>query len=318
MPTNGTSLLDFLKTHNRTERPTGDRKFEQPPAEYDMQDANVLHPKIMQGNKMTEEDNKKAIIDDSGNYSTDQSNKFLDNLKAGKNPFSSLLENGGNGPGTISGFISRMLSPTPEAQNGNQLSPPSIGGTGDPNHIPGTGQDAVLNPTPMQDQKQPNLTSTDQTPTPTPLPTPDPRRYEMPTALDPQSIEELRLSLMTQAGQLDPNNPNGLSGRMNSPNAESDMGKQRNEAMGIEDSIRGFNGGPKPRNQHLSGDFIGNYNDLPEDQRSGNYTGSVPYSGDPKEFMKRFPDNVEGVDVGGQGDRRQMMTRPRKPPVAIS
>lgn len=235
---NGTSLLEFLKSHNRTERPTGDRKFEQPPTEYDSQDANVVHPKIVMGNKMTEEDNKNAIIDDSGSYSKDQSNSFLNRLRLGnldKNPFLNMLGPGGNGPGTISGFISRMLSPTPEAQNGNQLSPPSIGGTGDPNHVPGTGTDAVLNPTPMQDQSQPNLA-------PVPLPTPDPRRYEMPTALDPQSIEELRQSLMTGAGQLDSSNPNGLSGRMNSPNADSDMGKQRNESMNIEDSIRGFDG----------------------------------------------------------------------------
>lgn len=68
---------------------------------------------------------------------------------------------------------------------------------------------------------------------------PPPPDYSQPTALDPQSIEELRLSLLTQSGMLDPGNPNGLSARMASPNSAADMRAQVDEMNAITDAVRG-------------------------------------------------------------------------------
>lgn len=114
-------------------------------------------------------------------------------------------------------------------------------------------------------QSDPAIRSADLPPVdgsiPTPQPRPDIPDYSQPTALNPQDIEQLRTSLLTQAGQMDPSNPNGLSGRMNSPMSESDMGTQRNDAMGIEDSIRGFDGSPKPHSVDMgSADTTGDGN----------------------------------------------------------
>src|SRR5258708_13828693 len=62
--------------------------------------------------------------------------------------------------------------------------------------------------------------------------------YAQHSAIDPTGIEQLRQSLMTQAGQLDPNNPNGLSGRMNTPNSKLDMQMQGQEADSISRMFR--------------------------------------------------------------------------------
>lgn len=156
------------------------------------------------------------------------------------NPFSNAIAtsraNGDTGPGVLkqllSGTIGGGVQPDTGTPSSNFLDNQSL----------------------AQNQKQANLAPSsdnvaDQSSSAIPLPTPRPANaYAQPTALDPQSLEEIRQSLMTQAGQLDPNNPNGLSGRMNDPNSTADMGQQRNQAMGIEDSIRGFDGGPKPPN----------------------------------------------------------------------
>lgn len=152
------------------------------------------------------------------------------------NPFKKLLSTN-NGQGSISGLLQRLLNPTPEAQNpGMDKSgvTPRIGGTGDPNHVPGTGKDAVLDPTPMPKQKQRNLK-----PRADLLPETPPVDYSQPTALDPQSIEELRLSLLTQSGMLDPGNPNGLPALMSGPYSAIDMKAQADEANAISDAVRG-------------------------------------------------------------------------------
>lgn len=70
-------------------------------------------------------------------------------------------------------------------------------------------------------------------------------KYAQPSALDPVAIEQLRQSLLSDSGQLDPNNPNGISGRMNDPNSQIDINNQRKETQSIEDSVRGFDGSRK-------------------------------------------------------------------------
>lgn len=154
-----------------------------------------------------------SIIGDDGNYSKDQTNPFL-----------KLMDK--NAPqGTIRNFLGRML--------GGGLEP----GTGTtPNNF-------LDNQTLAQNQKQPGLSAknpndaipAEQTPPPAPAPQMD---YSMPSALDPQSIEELRLSLLTQAGQYDPANPNGLSGRMNSPNSQGEISNQMDETKQMGDQLR--------------------------------------------------------------------------------
>lgn len=152
------------------------------------------------------------------------------------NPFANLLK-GPAEQGTMRNFLGRVLG------GGMVPGTGTVGGGGPADHVPGTQTDPALDPNPMAQQPQRGLQPSAKQMTAAPPP-PD---YSMPTALDPQSIEELRTSLLTQAGQMDINNPNGLSGRMNSPNAESDMGQQRNEAMRIEDSVRGFDGSKKAK-----------------------------------------------------------------------
>jgi len=129
--------------------------------------------------------------------------------------------------------------------------PSSIGASDSSMVAPGAADSSSMSPTPMANQKQANLTPTDSNESSqVPLPTPRPaiaNPYAQPTALDPQSIEELRTSLMTQAGQLDPDNPNSLAARLASPLSDSDIGQQRNEAMSIEDSVRGFDGVKKAK-----------------------------------------------------------------------
>lgn len=101
---------------------------------------------------------------------------------------------------------------------------------------------ANTNPTPIANQPQGNLAPTDDTSL-TPLPQARPASapaspYAQPTAIDPAGIEQLRQSLLTDAGQRDPNNPNGLAGRMSSPNSKLDMQSQGDEAQSIDNSFR--------------------------------------------------------------------------------
>lgn len=189
-------------------------------------DKGVLDPLrlMLQGEKAPSD----TITKDDGSISTDQSNPFLDAIAKSR-------ANDNKGPGVLRQFLDSIMKPGLTPNTG------TVGGN-DPTVVPGEGQDAALNPIPMAKQPQRGLQqSAKQLTQNIPLPAPRPD-YSMPTALDPQSIEELRMSLLTQAGQMDANNPNGLSGRMNSPNADSDMGQQRNEAMRIEDSVRGYDG----------------------------------------------------------------------------
>jgi len=208
----------------------------------------LMHPDTLMQRLMGGQNNKDPanVTDEQGNivdYRPGGKDPLPPLGQEGVNPFESLLSGKGNGPGTISGFIARMLSP----QRERDVTEPSFSGTptvggGDKNAgTPGTGVDPALNPVRTKNQRVPGLASTE---VQGPPPPPD---YGMPNALDPQQIEELRKSLLTQAGQMDPNNPNGLAGRMGSPNAPSDMGRQGQEAVGIADSIRGFDGVKKAK-----------------------------------------------------------------------
>lgn len=173
---------------------------------------------------MSNVDASKLITNDSGDFSLDQTpfaslKDMLAKSRAGDN----------SGPGVLRQLLSSVL--------GGGLIPHTgtVGGGGPPDHVPGTRQDAALNPSPLDQQRQPNLASS----IPTPQARPD---YSQPTALDPVAIEQLRQSLLSDSGQLDPSNPNGLAGRMSSPNANVEQNNQRNEAISIEDSVRGFDG----------------------------------------------------------------------------
>lgn len=184
-------------------------------------DNNVVNPDIYMMRKSQNSD-PNIIKDDSGSFSLDQSNPFLDAIRKSRE----------GGPGVLRQLVNSFMG-------GGGLEPHTgtVGGGGPPNHVPGTRQDAALNPIPLKSQKQPNLSQVQPA-----LPVQVPPDYSMPQALDPASIEELRTSLLTQAGQLDPGNPNGLSGRMNSPNSNVDQRNQMNEAQRQSDSLRGFDG----------------------------------------------------------------------------
>lgn len=191
-------------------------------------DNNSRHPDRMMMDKQI--GGSGAIIDDTGKFSLNQT------------PFSSLKDaitksrSGDNsGPGVLRQLLSSVLGGGLVAGTGTVGGDPA--GVGGVTHTPGTKQDAALNPTPMKDQSQFNFQ-----PTSLPQPRPD---YAQPSALDPTTIEQLRQSLLSDSGQLDPNNPNGLAGRMSDPNSQVDMNNQRKDAMNIEDSVRGFDGSRK-------------------------------------------------------------------------
>lgn len=181
----------------------------------DTKDQNVVSPdKMMQDKALTD---PTTITTDSGSISPDQSNPFLDAIQKSR-------ANGNQGPGVLRQMMTSMFGSNPEREKGGL-----VPDTGTPR------MEELLSPIPNKLQKpgvlQPNV--------PLPEPRPD---YTMPQALDPQSIEELRQSLLSDSGQRDPNNPNGLAGRMTSPNAGVDQRNQMNEAQRMTDDLRGFDG----------------------------------------------------------------------------
>lgn len=187
------------------------------------QDKNITHPNE---GPMAFKPPADAVYDDSGKFSLDQTpfaglKDMIGKSRAGDN----------SGPGVLRQLLGSLLQGQMVPHTGTVGGDPA--GVSKPDHVPGTRQDAVLNPTPLKDQSQPNFA----------LP---PRHdYAQPTALDPAAIEQLRQSLLSDSGQLDPSNPNGLSGRMNDPNSQIDMQNQRRESQSIEDSVRGFDGSRK-------------------------------------------------------------------------
>lgn len=235
----GGTLMDFIKSvlDNGGLSHNGDSLGEMMPPDMGKPDNSILGPGLVDKNKKLQ-DCPNCIYNDQGDivdYSIPKQG-LVDKTKGALN--------GGNGEGTLSGFLNRLLSPTPERNVPGQVQGQGTVGGGNPDAgTPGTGIDPGLDPQLTQDQKVPGFRKSG-----TDIPTPMARPAEAPKAdysmidMDPTSIEQLRQSLLTQQGQLDPANPNGLSGRMNSPLAPSDMGQQRNEAMGISDSLRGYDG----------------------------------------------------------------------------
>lgn len=181
--------------------------------DYDLGD----HPEITGGHKM--DPRLRMLIDSLTGKKSDAS------PDGGGNPFAQLV-NADAPQGTMRNFLGRMM--------GN-----------DPTNV-GSAVTANLDPTPTADQPQANLQpSADAagTSASVPLPQPRPNIYAQPSAFNPQQIDELRASLLAQTGQMAPNADIGGV----TPTQPDAMGQQRNEAMGIEDAIRGFDGGPKPR-----------------------------------------------------------------------
>lgn len=144
--------------------------------------------------------------------------------------FNTSRANNNTGPGVLKQLMGSLT--------GN---PTDVGSTDSFSAAPGTNA-ADTNPTPSASQKQANLAPADGTdPGIVPLPQARPATaspYAQPTAIDPAGIEQLRQSLLTDAGQRDPNNPNGLAGRMASPNSKLDMQSQGDEAQSIDNSFR--------------------------------------------------------------------------------
>lgn len=184
----------------------------------DTRDNGVMTPDTMMQNKAQNSD-PQVIYNDAG--------QAVD-YDPGDNPFFGAIAksraNGNQGPGVLRQMMTSMFGSNPEREKGGL-----VPDTGTPR------MEELLSPIPNKLQKpgvlQPNV--------PLPEPRPD---YTMPQALDPQSIEELRQSLLSDSGQRDPNNPNGLAGRMTSPNAGVDQRNQMNEAQRMTDDLRGFDG----------------------------------------------------------------------------
>lgn len=235
-------------------------------------DTNVVHP----DNYMIGKD----INNDPKNITNDQGQIVdRDTWDWSKgNPFEKMMQNPAE-QGTVRGFLQRM-------QGGN---PTNVGSATE--MVAPTSTPNDVNPTPMQQQRQAGLQST----TPTPMPRPD---YSQHTALDPNQIEELRKSLLTESGQMDPSNPNGLSGRMNDPNSKADQRSQMNLSENISNDFRkggvSDTQGPVLRPQKYD-------NSAPRSMQMQTPVGS-PRMMDKIDAMKRAPDKQGVVDAAGIPD----------------
>jgi hypothetical protein len=138
--------------------------------------------------------------------------------------------------------------------------------------------------------------------------------YAQPSALDPTQIEQLRQSLLTHSGQLDPNNPNGLAARMSGPYSKIDQQGQEGEATAISNQFRPKTSGGTQhldkRSQSDSGSFnvAGDYKGSPGAGTTDlqNWRGpatdggaqqviQVPKGMTPEQYIKTLPDDVEGI-----------------------
>lgn len=223
MAATGGTMMDFIKNilNSGGLRSTGDSLGEMMPPHLGKPDGSVETPgKIMKDKAIS--DCPNCIYDEQGNI-VDYDNR---NLKSILDKAKGAFAPGGNGEGTLSGFINRLMSPTPDAGK----AAPLTGGTVNSSDLT---RDPVTTSTPTQDAVPQGLMPKVEIP----VPKPRPMDYSMPNALNPQQIEELRISLLTQAGQLDPNNPNGLSGRMNSPNASPEINGGMSDAQSLSDEL---------------------------------------------------------------------------------
>lgn len=216
------SLQDYSHKHDSGDHGTETDGPTQPTTKGSSMTPGVLQ-KLLLDQQDTKEDN--PVMDDSGSISTDQSNPFLDAIRksrAGNNTGAPVLKQ----------LMNSLLSPSTSASTAAPLSGGTVGPTsGD-----------TFSATPSKNQTQTGLQPAQENGVPIPqerpADAPSESPYAQPTALDPTSIEQLRLSLQTQAGQMDPNNPNGLSGRMNDPNSQVDQEVQGVQAQDIDNSFR--------------------------------------------------------------------------------
>lgn len=211
-------LADLLKNIIMGERGPGnwprknDLMMELPPMEGE-KSGQVMEPDRMQ--IQMQKPPPGTISNDSGE---------LVDFNPDSNPFKKIIDSlPGGGQGTMTGML-KMLFGSDMKKESPGLSRGSTFVSED------------LSPVPSRKQKNSNFrgTKTDWAPQPD-LP-PD---YSQPTALDPQSLDELRTSLLTQSGMLDPGNPNSLPARMANPNAAAMMKSQVDEMNDITDAVRG-------------------------------------------------------------------------------
>lgn len=238
------ALMDQVAgTHQRTWNKNMDRRGEIPPLEGDQAGKNLKPDNMMRD--MRDARDPKNIYNDAGDI-VDYEKGGTPGFKGGFDNFlKDIIKNRpgkqGDASAPSSNPFSKLIDTPREGALANifrSLTNPStpVTPSGDTLMSPGTPTPQDLSKTPEADQRQPGFAQTPPPPPPVPLPTPRPD-YSQPTALDPQSIEELRKSLLTDAGQLDPNNPNGLSGRMNSPYSAVDQTQQMNDAQGMSDQL---------------------------------------------------------------------------------
>lgn len=349
-------------------------------------DAGTMKPDTLMNSKDINSD-PSNITSDSGSIVGQDFGETLKKIFGSNdpngNPFRDLIDKlPGGGQGTMTGMLKSMFG------SGKLVPGTGTVGGGEPDHVPGTGQDAALSPTPMEKQKQPKFADNGKVLPPiepgnidlstrpqhdngdgtistvrsksfnfngkevllptiaddgTPLTDQEAiaqyrntgkhlgiysnpasanaygkiihnqqasmLKYAQPTALDPTAIEQLRQSLLGQAGQMDPSNPNGLSGRMNSPNSKTDMQQQRDQMNEMSGSMR---------KDKRAGDYLGDYNTMsPEDKASMNdsWEQARPFKGDPKKFMDPLDKNSEGMSKMDPNDPtgiKMMLIRKRK------
>lgn len=349
-------------------------------------DSGVLKPDTMMDSKQINSD-KSNITNDAGSIVGQDFGETLKQL-LGPSPQKTIADPTGD-QGTIRGMLRSMLGTRGDGNDANKLVPGTgtVGG-GEPDHVPGTGQDAALNPEPMAKQRQgkfadngkvlpplepgnidlstrPQHVNDDGTistvrsksfnfngkevllPTISDngMPMSDQEaienykqtgkhlgvysnpasadaygkiihnqqasmlKYAQPTALDPTAIEQLRQSLLGQAGQNDPSNPNGLAGRMTGPNSKVDMQQQKDQTIEHSSTFR---------KDKRAGDYLGDYNTMsPEDKASMNdsWEQARPFKGDPKAFMDPLSKDSEGMSKSDPNDPagiKMMLIRKRK------
>jgi hypothetical protein len=233
-----TMMIDLLKQvigmgDNWPQR--NDKLMERPPMEGE-KSGRTVHPDTVQMGQNIAKDPKniysdKGSIEGYDGIGGSSMTDFIKKISEGMPKFRGEQ-------GTLMGFLSRIMNPAGMATDkGVMQKQGTVGGGVGSDHVPGTGVDPGLSTTPMAKQRQRNMAPVD--PNNSDLDRQAPPDYSQPTALDPNQIEELRKSLLTQAGQMDPNNPNGLAGRMTGPYSKVDQNQQMGEAEDIASGVRG-------------------------------------------------------------------------------
>jgi hypothetical protein len=168
------------------------------------------------------------------------------------NPFENILNGKGNGQGTISGLVARLL--------GNDNPDVATATQGELTNTPSQ-PSTMLNPEPTATTKPGGGLTRTVDPDPNPAPgeaaaavmsTPQTEAGRLPEnqptqwtgGMTADQIAELRSALYVGAGQrmIEGDDGNGLGARMRSPMSQLDMNEQRKETQEMHDSMRGFDG----------------------------------------------------------------------------